>query len=210
MQFGTFTNSIYTFCNWFARLAYLNLLWICFTLIGGIILGFFPATIALLATLRQFLKGNSPAIRSTFWGYYKEEFWRSNRLGGLVASICLLLFINFFFLQPADSFYVLYTWIIMCCLSVLVICYTLALYVEFEQTLTMLIKNGILLTLYNPVPSLFIIFGFSAVYFVITNIPGTGFFFSASILGLVVLSSANLAYRKVERKQQNGSPVSQK
>ncbi|MEH7250744.1 hypothetical protein V7111_01245 [Neobacillus niacini] len=46
------------------------------------------------------------------------------------------------------------------------------------------------------------IFGFAAVYFAVTYLSGLGFFFSISILGLVILSSANLAYKKIQRKQE--------
>ena len=55
--------------------------------------------------------------------------------------------------------------------------------------------------IYNPLSSLFIIFGFAAVYYAVTFLSGLGFFFSGSLLGLVILSSTRLTYRKIERNQ---------
>ena len=204
MQLDGFTGGIYSLCNWFVRLAYINILWILFSLIGLVIFGFFPATVAMLATLRQFLRKNDPPVFKTFWNYYKTEFIGSNKLGAIIAAIGCILFININFLQSTNgklSEILYYPILIMSCIYFLAICYLLASYVEFEQTLRTHIKNSLLVMMYNPLSSLFIIFGFAAVYYAVTFLSGLGFFFSGSVLGLVILSSATLTYRKIELKQ---------
>ncbi|WP_419886974.1 YesL family protein [Neobacillus niacini] len=205
MQLGTFSNVVYTFCEWVARLAYINLLWILFTLSGFVFFGFFPATIAMLATLRQFIRKNHPPVLQTFWHYYKKEFINSNKLGLVIVAIGLILLINIRFLQTTNnmSTFLFYSSVIMSGIYILIICYTLASYVEIEQPLGVHLKNALLITISNPIPSLFIIFGFAAVYFAVTYLSGVGFFFSVSILGLVILSSANLAYKNILKKQEN-------
>ncbi|OLS40711.1 YesL family protein [Bacillus sp. MRMR6] len=205
MKLGSFSNAVYTFCDWIARLAYINLLWILFTLSGFVMFGFFPATIAMLATLRQFLLKNHPPVFRTFWQYYKKEFFNSNKLGLIIVIIGLILYMNINFLQSSSnqgSAFLFYSSIIMSGMYFLIICYTLASYVEFEQPLGTHLKNALLITVYSPLPSLFMIFGFGAVYFAVTKISGLGFFFSISLLGLVILSSANLAYKRVAQKQE--------
>lgn len=204
MQLGGFSGGILSLCNWFVRLAYINILWILFSLVGLVIFGFFPATIAMLATLRQFLQKNDPPVFKTFWGYYKTEFISSNKLGAIIAGIGFIFFININFLQSTSgtlSGMLYYPIIIMSCIYFLAICYLLASYVEFEQKLSIHIKNSLLIMMYNPLSSLFIIFGFAAVYYAVTFLSGLGFFFSGSVLGLVILSSASLTYRKIELKQ---------
>lgn len=204
MQLGSFSNAVYTFCDWIARLAYINLLWILFTLSGFVVFGFFPATIAMLATLRQFIRKNHPPVFQTFWHYYKKEFFNSNKLGLMIVVIGLILYMNINFLQSTPneiSSFLFYSSIIMSCIYFLIICYTMASYVEFEQPIGTHIKNALLITISSPIPSLYIIFGFAAVYFAVTYLSGLGFFFSISILGLVILSSANLAYKKIAKKQ---------
>jgi uncharacterized membrane protein YesL len=212
MKLGSFSNAVYSICDWIARLAYINLLWILFTLSGFVILGIFPATVAMLATLRQFLLKNHPPVFQTFWLYYKKEFIVSNKLGLMIVLIGLILSMNINFLQSSSnqgSAFLFYSSIIMSGIYFLIICYTLASYVEFEQPLGTHLKNALLLTIYSPIPSLFMIFGFGAVYLAVTKISGLGFFFSVSLLGLVILSSANLAYKRVARKQHgDGSPAS--
>jgi uncharacterized membrane protein YesL len=205
MQLGSFSNAVYTFCDWVARLAYINLLWILFTLSGFVIFGFFPATIAMLATLRQFIRKNHPPVFQTFWQYYKKEFFNSTKLGLMIVAIGFILYLNITFLQSTStnmSSFLFYSSVIMCGIYFLIICYTLASYVEVEQPLRTHLKNALLITISNPLPSLFIIFGFAAVYFAVTYLSGLGFFFSVSTLGLVILSSANLAYKTILKKQE--------
>ncbi|NYE09186.1 putative membrane protein YesL [Bacillus niacini] len=205
MQFGSFSNAVYTFCDWVARLAYINLLWILFTLSGFVIFGFFPATIAMLATLRQFIRKNHPPVFQTFWQYYKKEFFNSNKLGLMIVAIGFILYFNITFLQSTStnmSSFLFYSSVIMSGIYFIIICYTLASYVEVEQPLGTHLKNALLITISNPLPSLFIIFGFAAVYFAVTYLSGLGFFFSVSTLGLVILSSANLAFKTILKKQE--------
>lgn len=77
MQLGSFSNVVYTICDWIARLAYINLLWILFTLSGFVVFGFFPATIAMLATLRQFIRGNHPLCSKPFGPIIKTSSLRA-------------------------------------------------------------------------------------------------------------------------------------
>ncbi len=204
MQLGTFSGGIFSLCNWFVRLAYINVLWILFSLIGLVIFGFFPATIAMLATLRQYLRKNHPPVFKTFWNYYKTEFITSNKIGAMITVIGLILYLNINFLQSVGgqlSEILYYSTIIIGCIYLLTICYFLAAYVEFEQKLTIQIKNALLIMVYNPLSSLFIIFGFAAVYYANVFLSGLRFFFNGSLLGLVILSSATFTYRKIERRQ---------
>lgn len=195
-------HSIYTFCVWFYRLAFINLLWIFFTILGLGLFGSFPATVALLATIRQLLNQNEGSIIKTFWTFYKEEFVKSNVVGLSVILLSLILISNIQFLQTmstgiSQAFYL--ATIIIACFFLLVVCYFLSLYVEFQAPFKTHLKNAVLLAIYNPVASLTMIFGFVGVYFLVSFISGIGLFFSMSALGLVVLLSAKLAFRKVNQ-----------
>ncbi|MCK0473209.1 YesL family protein [Halalkalibacter sp. APA_J-10(15)] len=204
MQLGAFSGAIFAFCTWFYRLAFINILWILFTVLGLGILGFFPATIALLSTLRQYINQQEVAIFSTFWSYYKQEFIKSNKIGAFIIIIALILFSHIQFFRTTDiavSELLYISSIIVSCFYFLVICYFLYSYVEFEIHVKTHIKNSLLIAIYSPLASLYIIFGFCAVYFANAFIPSLSIFFSVSILGLVILSSAKLAYRKIEKNQ---------
>lgn len=158
----------------------------------------------MLATLRQFVKGNQPPIFKTFWSYYKAEFLKSNRFGLIIFIMGIILYTNFNFLQTlqgelATALY--YGTIVVSCVLLLTVCHLLASYVEFEQPMKTHIKNAILITTGYPLSSLMIIFGFVAVYYVNLWINGIGFFFSGSLLAMAILLSAKTTYQKIEASQ---------
>src|SRR5690625_6019457 len=77
-----FFSALYRIMEWISRFAYIQILWLLFTLLGLGLLGFFPATISMLAVMRDWFlsKPDSPIFR-TFWSYYKKEFIRANLFG---------------------------------------------------------------------------------------------------------------------------------
>ncbi|MFL6556498.1 MAG: YesL family protein, partial [Bacillus sp. (in: firmicutes)] len=73
---------LFTFCEWFMRLAYVNLLWFFFSLAGLVLLGIMPATVALFTIVRKWqLKETDLPIWKTFLSVYRQEFKKSNGLG---------------------------------------------------------------------------------------------------------------------------------
>ncbi|WP_430610425.1 YesL family protein [Enterococcus sp. DIV0876] len=70
------------------KFAYLNILWLGFTLLGVGIVGFFPATMTVCVLLRGYiLDGEMEWTIKGFLACYQRLFIRSNSIGG----ICLLL-----------------------------------------------------------------------------------------------------------------------
>lgn len=97
-------SKLYVFCEWVMRLAYVNILWILFTLFGGIILGVFPATIALFTIIRKWLlKEIDCPIWSTFKQSYRREFLKSNKLGAIIVYIAMFIIVDFVLIKTLSS-----------------------------------------------------------------------------------------------------------
>ncbi|MFC7063516.1 YesL family protein [Halobacillus seohaensis] len=75
------TTFVYQITLWIARLAYLNVLWFVFTLMGLGLLGIFPATAATFALVRLWIQDRSTPVLRKFWSEYKQNFIKSNKLG---------------------------------------------------------------------------------------------------------------------------------
>ncbi|QKS70024.1 DUF624 domain-containing protein [Paenalkalicoccus suaedae] len=78
------------------RFAGLNLIWILATLMGLVVLGLFPATYVLFATVQKWLNdgGETPVVKS-FLASYKQGFWRANVAGWLLAAVGAVLYTNY-------------------------------------------------------------------------------------------------------------------
>lgn len=81
--------------QWLYRIVKTNLVWVLLVLVGGGILGFFPATIAVARLIRGWFQGKTQApILKTMWQEYKINFRLGLKLQLLYGSSLLLLLIN--------------------------------------------------------------------------------------------------------------------
>lgn len=81
-------------CDWLFWVMTVNALWYLFTVLGGVILGAAPATIAATELTRRKLRGEAfPAFR-TFAACWRREFWRANAVLAPVGVIAGILGLN--------------------------------------------------------------------------------------------------------------------
>ncbi|MFD2351644.1 extracellular solute-binding protein [Nonomuraea ferruginea] len=73
---------------WAARL---NVLWIVFTLLGGVVLGLGPATVAAYTLARRHARGESIHALPEFWRVYRREFVRASLLVLPLAVVATVL-----------------------------------------------------------------------------------------------------------------------
>lgn len=204
MKLGGLSGGLFTFCIWFSRLALLNLLWFFFTMLGLVIFGIFPATVAMLETLKKCMEKQEPFILKTFWKSFKREFFKSNILAVIFMAVLSLCYLHFTLSSALGgslgTLFVIISYLFIS-MVLLITCHVLSSYVEYELSVKHHIKNGILLFISSPLANLVLVFGSVTVYLIHSFIPGSAFFFSASLLGLVIISSNHLSFKKVKKHQ---------
>jgi uncharacterized membrane protein YesL len=91
------------------RLLLLQLLWLGYTLRGGVVLGIFPATAAVHALLREHERdgddGELPRLRSLreqFGEHWRRELWPANRLGALLVPAWAVLLLSRSVVETVD------------------------------------------------------------------------------------------------------------
>src|SRR5690625_6051612 len=90
-----FVSGYYRLALWIPHFAYLNLLWVVFTVVGLIFFGFLPATAAMFAVVRKWIGGEADIpVLPTFWKSYRKEFVKINIIGYIVFIIGYLLTIE--------------------------------------------------------------------------------------------------------------------
>jgi uncharacterized membrane protein YesL len=83
--------------------AKLNLLWLVFTLAGGVILGIGPATVAAYTLARRRALGESFQCWPAFVAAYRREFGRGSLLVLPLAGVTVLLVTNYFYFASLGS-----------------------------------------------------------------------------------------------------------
>jgi len=193
----------YTLANWIMRLAYVNILWIAFSLVGIIILGFFPATIGMFTVIRKWIQGDGDIpIFTTFWATYKKEFLKSNLLGLFLSLIGYILYIDFIFLRQGVTGFLQFTYyplLIVILLYFLILLYVFPVFVHYEISIFQVIKNAFLLMIMSPLITIMMLVGLVIVFQALRALPGLTPFFTGSVLAYVIYWSVNFAFVKVER-----------
>lgn len=203
MQSGL-TGAIYRISDWVMRLAYLNLLWITFTLIGFGLFGFFPATIGMFSVCRKWVMGEEEVpVFKTFFHNYKREFRKGNLLGVCLAAILYILWRDYRILQTVaeGNLQTLSYFFFLLFISFgIFLLFLFPLYVHYDLKVIQLVKNTFLIAIVSPLTTIVMVTGVLFVYYVTLAISGIILFFSGSALALFLMWCSYRALQKLNGK----------
>jgi uncharacterized membrane protein YesL len=206
MDTSGFLGSFNKLLEWISRLAFLNLLWISFSLLGLIIFGFFPATVAMFAVARKWMLGNDEmSIFKTFWTAYKREFLKSNVLGVIIVAIGLILYIDFQFVQHAANSFVSILYVpffIITLIFISMLFYIIPIFVHYDMKLSQVIKNSFFVMIMNPLSTFYMLIGSFGILFVLSYAPPICLLYSGNLLALFIMKPATNAFEKINQKSQ--------
>ncbi|GAA0308021.1 putative membrane protein YesL [Gracilibacillus halotolerans] len=193
--------------EWITKVAYLNLLWILFTILGAVFIGLFPATAATFAVVRKWITGYTDApLFKTFWKEWKESLVQANILGYMIAVIGYILYLDFLFVTVSQTDFALLLTIPFLIISILfglTSLYVFPVYVYFEMKPLQVFKNAFFIMLLNPFPTLIMAFGLFGIGFLLYQFQWMALFFSMSMFALALLMPAKRSFSKIADKKQN-------
>ena len=200
-------NFIYQVTEWITRFAYLNVLWISFTLIGGVLFGFFPATIAMFAVTRQWLKGNTDKpILQSFWQYYRKDFLKSNLLGIFIVIIAIIIIADILYIKANNNEFLTWTYIPLFAFMLLftmLLFYIFPTFVHYELKVGQVIKNATLIMLINPINTLLIFLCLVPLFFIMKTFPALLFIFGGSSYAFITMWISLQAFSRAQIKNDN-------
>ncbi|WP_208585682.1 YesL family protein [Gracilibacillus suaedae] len=192
--------------RWYMRLGnlgfnliLLNILWIMFSLLGLIVLGFFPATVALFAVIRKLIMVDEDMpVWTEFIEQFKSEFIKSNLLGYTVTFIGVFLFLDFKIIQHLSNDYVQ---IMLFNLTLVIgifyaisILYIFPLYVHFDFSLIQYFRYACILTIARPFHTIMLIAILGVILCIYMFIPALILLFGTSLFCFVVMKIATLSF----------------
>ena len=193
-----------TILTWITRLAFVNFLWILFSVFGLFAGGIFPATIATLGVSRKWLMNERDIpIWKTFKELYLREFVASNILGWLLILIGIVLYINFrVMINLEDELFVVvpFAFYLLFFFYVILIIWSFPLLAHYNGTIIQHLKNSIIIgitKIHNTITIVLILFVIS--YFSL-EFPGVIPFFSISI---TILSWAWISFKTFNEIDNN-------
>ena len=203
MDSNNFYNSYVKFCAFFVKLAYLNLLWLLFIVLGIGILGFFPATMAMFSIIRQWIMGNNEgSIFKNFWNVFKREFIMANVIGASYVIIGFIIYFDIlYFSTPASlaGIIIYYFFWLVAVIYVLLGIFIFPVYVHYKNGWWKYYKSTLMIMVLNPLTVIAVIFYIVAILILLRILPGIIPFFSGSAIGYMVMLLSYRSFKKTEQ-----------
>lgn len=194
---------IHQLFDWLATLAYVNILWLLYSLAGMFIFGFGPATVSVFTVIRNKLRGkDNNSIWSQFYQTYRKEFLHVNKLMIIVYIVFIFLYLDFTIIQSLPYSFlvdniVFPALMLLSFLVVFGISYLFAVYVHFDLSFLRRIKLALLMIGLYPLSTLIMGIGLVIFFFVLFIFPAIAPFYIVSVPALIILMSANRTFDKL-------------
>lgn len=204
----------YAFAVWITRLAYLNILWILFTIVGLIIFGLFPSTTAMFSVTRKWVLGEKDIpIFATFFETYKKEFIKSNIIGIILLLVTYFLSIQFQILRAVEgTSYFIASYVILALFLIVFIMalYLFPIFVHFKLKLIDHFKWPLVIGILHPILTVFLM-AITVIlnYLTFIFLPGLLFFFNGSVTAFIIMWGVSQTFSKYEDTPENEALANQ-
>lgn len=167
------TVRLHAVCSVVATMALLNVCWLAFSLLGGVVLGVAPASVALAHCVRERVQGRSSDVVATFARTWRRELVGANL--ALLPQLALLVVLGWNYLAfsaagPGASAPRLAT-LAGLLLVATVGCWLPAMYVHYDLPRRRLLLTALRFTLARPVPSVLQLFLLATVAYASYRLP---------------------------------------
>ncbi|MEK5038131.1 YesL family protein [Sporosarcina sp. FSL K6-3457] len=189
--------------DWAVKLAYLNLLWILFSLLGLGIFGIGPATVSMFAVIRKCLRyGTDFSMTREFIGVYRSNFWYANRFMLVLIPAYLFVWIDFAVIRLLPSSFIIdkvvfLSVIMLSLLVVIVTCYVFAVYVHYDLAFWRNFKFAFMIAGISPLSTLMILLGLFVCSIIVLIVPAASLFYFISVPVLIIQVCALRAFKKI-------------
>jgi uncharacterized membrane protein YesL len=176
MEMNRLLTGIYNLCRWITHFAYLNILWILFTLVGAVVLGIVPSTVAMFVVARKTAMGEEDIpVFKTFWRTYRSEFIRANGLGLLLTAIGLIWYFDLHFFRQYDgTFFTIMNYLMMMIGMVyfILLLYIFPVFVHYDLKIYQYVTHALKIGFLKPMTIVFMLVGSLCTYYFLIYLPG--------------------------------------
>lgn len=196
---------IYRIMEWITFIAYINFLWVLFTLLGVIIVGLPPATLAMFTVTKKVIIERIPDVKifPTYWQVFKDNFFSANAFIWPLYIIGYVLFIDFQYLSNLTGvmYYVMLFVFVNAAIILVIICvYIFPVQLKFNKGILETYKLSFVIGISYPFTTITLLVTVLVLGLMLERIPGTIPFFAASLVCITITFFTNIALTKIEEK----------
>ncbi|WP_010094803.1 YesL family protein [Ornithinibacillus scapharcae] len=198
-------DKFYIIAKCMLRIAYLNILWIFFTLVGIVFFGIFPATSAMFTIARKWIlygEWDIPLFK-TFWTAYKQDFFKLNGYSLIFLLVGYFLYYDIAFIQlnPGQFQFLVPVILLILMTTLITIFFFFPVFAHFKLSFFQYIKQAFLIGVSSPLELIGMIVVTLFLYGAIVLIPGIIPLFTGSVLALAYTFLCQRAFKKIAMKK---------
>lgn len=189
--------SLNGFCIMILKLFYLQILWLVFTLLGFVLFGLGPATYAMFAVIRQWVRGNSDLpIFKLFLNAFRSGFKESVSIGMIYLASGFILYVDLLYVQSQVLRGLL---IVISFIYLVSLVYIFPILVHYNwKSKVLKLKCSLVFGVSYLQYTLLLFVALVAVYFVLFMYPGVMNLFGISIGSYMIMWTANQVFKRIE------------
>ncbi|GAB2556162.1 YesL family protein [Gracilibacillus alcaliphilus] len=194
------------FTEWITRMLHLQLVWTIFLIIGLGVSGFFPASFAMFAIVRKWIKGEEDfSVNKAFLNFYKAHFIKANLIGYgyILTGVSFLYYFHLIDMQSGIFFIVLkFLLLTVLLLYVMTGLFFIPVYVHFDIDVLEMVRHAFIIAITHPFHIALMIGVFIAFGAFLNVLPILLPFIAISMLVYFLMRIAVKAFQAIEGKQQ--------
>ncbi|UOQ87312.1 YesL family protein [Gracilibacillus salinarum] len=200
-------NSFDQFLHVIIRIAWLNFLWILFTLIGVVAGGIFPATTASISVARKWIqKKEVKSVYQAFKQAYRQEFIRANMIGYILVAIAAILFVNYqAILQLGDQIpvFVVFAYYFVIFLFSILALWIFPLLSHYKTTVKEYFKNALIIGITKMPVTITMALVLFIILYVSLELPTMLLFCTVSLIAVAIAYLSVQVFEKIDKEQTN-------
>lgn len=191
---------VYEAGNWLAKIMYLHILWVLFTLLGGVVFGLSPSTASLFRVIyKWFDEDFDIPIFQTFYTSYKAHFMKANGLGLTLIGTGLFLYFDLnVSKQFVESFALHLVLLIFIFLFFITTLYVFTIFARYELSFWNYFKQSFFIALARPMETIAILISLLLLFYLFRYVPVLLFFMGSSIIAYPITWFSYLGCIKIE------------
>jgi len=188
-----------------SRFALLNILWLSFTIFGLVVVGLFPATVAMFSVARKWVQGEEDvSVIKSFWAFFKVNFVKANIYGWICALVGFILYLNYQVMITSSTevpLVVVISFLLLVLIYLLLIVSVIPVSIHFEGNgRDILRKTSMFIIGRIHIALLFLLIVWTVSYMSLA-FPTVILFFSGSVLSYMLMWFFIRTLEKLEQKQ---------
>lgn len=204
MEFDGIKGKLYRMSEYVMAIAYLNILWILFTLVGGVILGIHPATAAMFKSLKEWRDDEADSVSFTnFKNDFKAQFKHANILGVflnilifMVAFNGMLVYTNREIIHPA----LMVVYIVSVVLATVILLFAYPVHVYYKNDTKTTFVYSLIVGMSHPFTTIVLLVLSLLIAITIYSTSGLPLFFGISLSAFIIMKFTYRVFSKMDEK----------